>query len=87
MSGAEVMTAAIIATLNFRGKFETARRFLQDHGYMPDILSKSRFNRRLHRMAELFLTLFSLLGETWKSMIEHSILPLSLNNIGRLVIA
>lgn len=73
MSDAEVMTAAIVAMLYFRGNFEMARRFLQVHGYIPDILSKSRFNRRLHRTAELFLTLFSLLGETWKNLNENSI--------------
>ena len=51
MSDAEVMTTAIIAMLYFRGNFETARRFLHDHGYIPNTLSKSRFNRRLHRIA------------------------------------
>ncbi len=73
MSDAEVMTSAIIAALYFRGNFEAARRFLQDHGYVPNALSKSRVNRRLHRIADLFLTLFSLLGETWKSLNENSI--------------
>jgi hypothetical protein len=40
---------------------------------LPNILSKSRFNCRLHRITELFLTLFSLLGETWKELNERSI--------------
>jgi len=73
MSDAEVMTTAIIAMLYFRGNYEVARRFLHDHGYIPHALSKSRFNRRLHRIAELFLTLFGMLGETWKELNEHSI--------------
>lgn len=73
MSDAEVMTAGIVAMLYFRGNFETTRCFLQEQGYIPNALSKSRFNRRLHRIAELFLTLFSLLGETWKSLNESSI--------------
>jgi hypothetical protein len=73
MSDAEVMTTALIAMLYFRGNFEAARRFLYDHGYLTNPLSKSRFNRRLHRIADLFLTLFSLLGETWKSLNENSI--------------
>jgi hypothetical protein len=73
MSDAEVMTTALIAMLYFRGNFEAARRFLHDHGYLPKMLSKSRFNRRLHRISDLFLTLFSLLGETWKSLNENSI--------------
>lgn len=57
VSDAEVMTAAVIAMLYFRGNFEAARRFLHDQGYLPQALSKSRFNRRLHRIADLFLTL------------------------------
>jgi len=73
MSDAEVMTTAIIAMLYFRGNYEVARRFLHDHGYIPHALSKSRFNRRLHRIAELFLTLFGMLGETWKALNESSI--------------
>jgi hypothetical protein len=73
MSDAEVMTAAIIAMLYFRGNFEAARRFLRDQGYIPNMLSKSRFNRRLHRIAGLFLTLFSMLGETWEGLNESSI--------------
>jgi len=73
MSDAEVMTTAIIAMLYFRGNFEAARRFLQSHGYIPNTLSKSRYNRRLHHIAEQFLTLFSMLGETWKGLNESSI--------------
>jgi hypothetical protein len=32
------------------------------------MLSKSRFNRRSHRVKAKFLTLFSLLGEHWKDL-------------------
>ena len=66
MSDAEVMTA-IIAVLFFGGIFELARRFLFDRVYIPKRLGKSRFIRRLHRIADLFLTLFNLLGETWQA--------------------
>jgi hypothetical protein len=62
------MTTAIIAALLTVGIFEKARRLLQAEGYIPKMLSKSRFNRRLHRNANLFLTLFNLLGETWKAV-------------------
>jgi hypothetical protein len=73
MSDAEVMATAIIAALFFSGNHEKARSFLREMGYMPHMLSKSRFNRRWHQKAELFLTLFNLLGETWKQLNEHSI--------------
>ncbi len=72
MTAAEVMTTAILAALRFGGNFEQARQMLQTEGYIPHMLSKSRFNRRLHRNGHLFLTLFHLLGETWKELNEQS---------------
>ena len=73
MSDAEVMTTAIVAAQYFGGNQEKTRRFMKEYGYMPRMLSKSRFNRRWHRLKDLFWALFNLLGETWKGMNEHSI--------------
>ena len=73
MTDAEVMTTAIVAAMFFRGNFELAHKHLQTEGYIPHMLGKSRFNRRLHRMQGLFLTLFRLLGETWKDLNAQSI--------------
>src|SRR5256714_12555399 len=68
MIDAEIMTTAFIASLFFRGNHESARAMLKQHGYIPNMVSKSRFNRRLHRIKELFITLFDLLGQTWKTL-------------------
>jgi len=46
---------------------------LYEYGYIPNMLSRSRYNRRLHRIADLFLTLFLRLGETWKKLNERSV--------------
>jgi hypothetical protein len=73
MSDAEVMTTAFTAALFFRGNLESARAMLKQHGYIPRMLSKSRFNRRLHRLADTFVVLFKLLGQTWKSLNGESI--------------
>jgi hypothetical protein len=73
MTDAEVMTTAIIAALRFRGNFELARHFLQQEGYIPHMLGKSRFNRRIHRVQDMFMTLFHLLGETWKDLNSQSV--------------
>jgi hypothetical protein len=73
MSDAEVMTTAIIAMLYFRDNLTLASRYLFGHRYIPRMLSASRFNRRLHRIADLFLTLFLRLGETWKKLNEKSV--------------
>jgi hypothetical protein len=72
MRDAEVMTTAIVAMLYFKGNFCMSTRFLYDGSYIPGMLGKSRFNRRLHRIADLFLTLFLRLSEFWKKFNEHS---------------
>ena len=68
MNDAEIMTTALIAALCFRGIHESARAMLQQYGYIPHMLSKSRFSRRLHRSKELFILLFNLLGNIWKTL-------------------
>ena len=50
MNDAEIMTTALVAALFFRGNHESARAMLKQHGYIPHMLSKSRFSRRLHRI-------------------------------------
>lgn len=73
MSDAEVMTTAIVAALYFGANFEYARALLRQRQYMPTMLSRSRLNRRLHRIKSLFLTLFCLLGKRWKELNKHCI--------------
>ena len=73
MSDAEVMATAIVAMLYFKGNFSLASRYMFEQRYIPKMLSASRFNRRLHRIAGLFLTLFLRLGETWKKLNEKSV--------------
>jgi hypothetical protein len=60
MSDAEVMTTALTAALSVRGTLESARMMLKQHGYIPQMLSKSPFNRQLHRLKEFFILLFNL---------------------------
>jgi hypothetical protein len=73
MSDAEVMTWALVAALHFRGNFALAGRMLSEQGYLPVLLSKSRFSRRVHRVKRLFLTLFAVLGEQFKAWNEESV--------------
>ncbi len=68
MSDAEVMTTAVIAARYFGGNIEKARALLKQRIYIPTMLSRSRLNRRLHRVKGFFLTLFAILGEHWKEM-------------------
>jgi hypothetical protein len=73
MSDAEVMTTAIVAALYFGGNWERARKLLGNARYIPTMLGKSRFNRRLHAIGERFLTLFQVLGVFFKSLNSDSI--------------
>jgi hypothetical protein len=73
MSDAEVMTTSLVAALFFGGNMERSRIFLQEHGYIPKMLAKSRFNRHQHQIAGLFLVLFNLLGEVWKQLNRESV--------------
>jgi Transposase DDE domain len=73
MSDAEVMTAGIVAALYYGGKHKLACTFLQEQGYIPAMVSKSQFSRRLHRLDYLFLTLFRMLGESFKELNEESV--------------
>jgi hypothetical protein len=73
MSDAEVITTGLVAMLCFRGNYESARALLSAPRYIPHMLSRSRLNRRLHRLNELSLTLFELLGQRWKYLNTESI--------------
>lgn len=73
MSDAEIMTAAIVAALHFGGNFVRACAWLQLMHFIPTILSRSRFNRRLHAIQDLLAALFTVLGATFKQLNEQAI--------------
>ncbi len=73
MNDAEIMTTAFIAALFFRGNHESARALLKQYGYIPPMVSKSRFSRRLHRIKEIFMVFFNLLAQTWKTLNTEAI--------------
>jgi Transposase DDE domain len=73
MSDAEGMTTAIVAALYFGGNLERARALLATPTYIPRMLSKSRFNRRLHAIEGLVIYLFQVLGEVFKQLNASSV--------------
>src|SRR5215468_5889853 len=73
MNDAEIMTTALIAALFFRGNHESARALLKQYGYIPHMVSKSRFSRRLHRIKAIFIVLFNLFAQTWKTLNTEAI--------------
>ena len=54
MSNAEVLTHVIISAMMFHGNHEKTRLFLRCYGYVPNILSKSQLNRRIHQFDDCF---------------------------------
>lgn len=68
VSDAEIITTGFVAALYFGGHQDNARYFMKMKGYVPDMLDKSRFCRRLHRLSELLLFVFSVLGKQLKDM-------------------
>ncbi len=73
MSDAEVMTTALTAMLFFGGNFEHARSMLGVPTYIPDMVSRSRFNRRLHHVYGLFFSVYGVLAQAWKQHNSESL--------------
>lgn len=70
MSDAEVITTGIISAMMFSGNVEKTRESLKETKLIPDMLSKSRLNRRLHKLAYLIEYLITQLGEFFKEANE-----------------
>jgi hypothetical protein len=68
LSDAEMITTALVAARFFGGNHQAAQDYLKEHGLMPKMLDKSRFNRRLHRLFLPLLDLFDYLGTVLKSI-------------------
>lgn len=67
LSTAEVMTVPLVAATFFGGNIDKTRLFLGEYGYIPQTISKSRLNRRLHAIEPvLWRVLFALLAELFK---------------------
>jgi hypothetical protein len=68
ISDSEVITTAFVSVLYFGGHLDNARNFMKLKGYVPGMLGKSRFCRRLHRLSDFLLTLFFHLGKKLKDI-------------------
>ncbi len=66
MTDAEVITTAMVSTMFFSGNMEKARSFMSSTGIVKNMLSKSRFCRRLHAVSELIYDMFHQLGMVLK---------------------
>lgn len=67
----EVLTTALIAALHYGGNHADAIGFVKETGLMPTMIGESRFNRRLHHLADLTVNLFFQLGQVIMSLDEN----------------
>ncbi len=68
VTDAEVITIAINAMLHFGGNFQRSRLVLYELGLVKRLLSRSRFSRRVNRLADLIYQLFHQLGSVLKEL-------------------
>ncbi len=68
VSDAEIITIAITAMLHFGGNFEKSRLILYELGLIRQLLSRSRFSRRVNRLSDLIYRLLHQLGAVLKDL-------------------
>ena len=68
VSDSEIALTAVVSALYFGGNQNHAIHFMKSHGYVPKMLDKSRFNRRLHKIGRLLYDLFNQVGSYLKMM-------------------
>lgn len=68
VSDSEVITTAIVSALYFGGHIDHGRHMMKMTGMIPQMLDKSRFCRRLHKLEFLLCSLFFQLGEQIKTI-------------------
>ena len=67
MNTAEVMTVAIVSALFLGGNFSRARLMLKSHGYISNMLSESRLNRRMHEIdISVWQRIFLIIAQTFQ---------------------
>lgn len=68
VNDSEIITTALIAALYFHGNIDHAINFVKTSGLMPNMLSKSRFNRRIHSILELIINTFFCITQVIKEL-------------------
>ena len=63
VSDAEILTIAVVAAKYFHNHHERAVCIMRDLGYLSGRISVSRFNRRLHALADWMVFIPTTLGE------------------------
>ncbi|TPG29637.1 IS982 family transposase, partial [Flavobacterium pectinovorum] len=62
VSDSEIILTAIVSSTSFYGNHCSAIKFMKEYGFIPKMLDKSRFNRRLHKVGRLLYELFEIIS-------------------------
>lgn len=68
MTDAEVITTAVVSALFFSGNLQKAMNFMKSTGLIKNMLSKSRFCRRIHNLYNMIDDVFHQLGMILKKI-------------------
>lgn len=66
VSDSEIIVTAIVSSTSFYGNHSSAIKFMKQYGFIPNMLDKSRFNRRLHKIGRLLYELFEIVSSYYK---------------------
>lgn len=66
VSDSEIIITALVSSTSFYGNHCSAIQFMKQYGYIPNMLEKSRFNRRLHKIGKLLYELFEIVSSYFK---------------------
>jgi hypothetical protein len=68
VSDSEIILTAIVSSTSFYGNHSSAIKFMKQYGFIPNMLDKSRFNRRLHKVGKLLYELFEIVSSYYKDL-------------------
>ncbi len=68
VSDSEIILTSIVSSISFYGNHSSAIKFMKQYGFIPNMLDKSRFNRRLHKIGNLLYELFEIVSSYYKDL-------------------
>jgi hypothetical protein len=68
VSDSEIILTAIVSSTSFYSNHYSAVKFMKQYGFIPEMLEKSRFNRRLHKIGSILYELFEMVSSYFKDL-------------------
>src|SRR5690606_38346942 len=78
VSDSEIILTAIVSATSFYGNHYSSIQFMKQYGFTPNMLDKSRLNRRLHKVRELLYELFEMISSYFRIFVVSWIILLIL---------